>query len=74
MTLHSKSIIITGSGGFVGSHLVESLIVRGCNVKCFTHYNSRNDHRLLKEISSKKSKKSKLSVVTGEILGRSIKQ
>jgi len=65
MTLHSKNILITGAGGFVGSHLVESLIVKGCNVKCFTRYNSRNEHGLLKEISSQKIKE--IEVISGDL-------
>jgi len=44
---------------------VESLIVKGCNVKCFTRYNSRNDHGLLKEISSQKIKE--IEVISGDL-------
>lgn len=36
-------ILITGAGGFIGSHLVEYCVERGHNVKAFVHYNSRND-------------------------------
>ncbi|KPA09401.1 NAD-dependent dehydratase, partial [Candidatus Magnetomorum sp. HK-1] len=50
MNLNSKKILITGAGGFVGSHLVETLVTQGDTVKCFIHYNSRNDFGLLSEI------------------------
>ncbi|EKD91650.1 MAG: hypothetical protein ACD_29C00462G0002 [uncultured bacterium] len=34
------SILITGSDGFIGSHLVEHLVKMGCAVKAFVCYNS----------------------------------
>jgi NAD dependent epimerase/dehydratase len=33
---------VTGADGFIGSHLVESLIEEGCRVKAFCYYNSFN--------------------------------
>jgi len=35
-----KKILITGADGFIGSHLTEALVRRGCNVRAFTLYNS----------------------------------
>lgn len=35
-----KNILVTGAGGFIGSHLVELLADKGFNVKAFVHYNS----------------------------------
>lgn len=37
-----KSVLITGAGGFIGSHLTELCIREGFSVKAFVHYNSRN--------------------------------
>ncbi len=37
-----KKILITGSGGFIGSHLTEECVKRGYKVKAFVHYNSFN--------------------------------
>ena len=34
--------LITGAGGFIGSHLCEALIEKGYKVKAFVRYNSRN--------------------------------
>jgi NAD dependent epimerase/dehydratase len=38
----SKRILVTGSDGFIGSHLAETLIRQGHNVKAFVFYNSFN--------------------------------
>ncbi len=37
-----KKILVTGAGGFIGSHLTELLVKKGYAVKAFTHYNSKN--------------------------------
>ena len=34
-----KNILVTGAGGFIGSHLVELLVAKGYNVKTFVQYN-----------------------------------
>ena len=47
MNIKSKNVVITGAGGFIGSHLTEELVRRGANVKAFVHYNSRNAWGLL---------------------------
>ena len=35
-------VLVTGAGGFIGSHLCEALIEKGYNVRAFVRYNSRN--------------------------------
>ena len=35
-------ILITGSEGFIGSHLIETLVNKGHKVRCFVLYNSFN--------------------------------
>lgn len=51
-----KGVLVTGAGGFIASHLVEALVVRGARVRAFVRYNSRGDPGLLRllpgEISS----------------------
>ncbi|WP_426026917.1 NAD-dependent 4,6-dehydratase LegB [Brevundimonas sp. TWP2-3-4b2] len=40
MRLDDKRILVTGADGFIGSHLVERLVRRGCDVRAFVQYNS----------------------------------
>ena len=35
-----KKVLVTGADGFIGSHLTESLLEKGYDVKAFTFYNS----------------------------------
>jgi len=38
----NKKVLVTGSDGFIGSHLVERLMKENCQVKAFVCYNSFN--------------------------------
>ena len=42
MILKKSNVLVTGAGGFIGSHLSERLVEEGCKVKAFVRYNSRN--------------------------------
>ncbi len=39
---NNKKVLVTGADGFIGSHLVEELIIKGYSVKAFCYYNSFN--------------------------------
>jgi NAD dependent epimerase/dehydratase len=52
MNWKNRSILVTGAGGFIGSHLVETLAREGANVRAFVRYNSRGDIGLLRFLNS----------------------
>lgn len=43
MDLKKKKVLVTGSDGFIGSHLVEALWKLGADVRAFVYYNSFNN-------------------------------
>ncbi|RMF90003.1 MAG: NAD-dependent epimerase/dehydratase family protein [Nitrospinota bacterium] len=43
----TQQVLVTGAGGFIGSHLTRRLVELGARVRAFVHYNSRNDWGLL---------------------------
>jgi NAD dependent epimerase/dehydratase len=43
-------VLVTGAGGFIGSHLTEELIRQGEEVRAFVRYNSRDEKGLLEEL------------------------
>jgi len=61
----NKNVFITGSGGFIGSHLVEKLLDSGAVVTALVHYNSRNNWGMLESIDAKNNPN--LNVVMGDI-------
>jgi NAD dependent epimerase/dehydratase len=42
MNLAGKKALVTGAGGFIGSHLVEALSNMGCDTRAFVHYSALN--------------------------------
>lgn len=42
MNLRNKKVLVTGADGFIGSHLTETLVREGANVRAFVMYNSFN--------------------------------
>lgn len=43
-----RKVLVTGAGGFIGSHLVETLVTADAQVRGFVRYNSRGDAGLLR--------------------------
>lgn len=56
-------VLITGAGGFIGSHLVEACLNEGFEVKVFLHYNSKNVWGWLENQSYTKD----IEIITGDI-------
>ena len=68
MKKRNKKILVTGSEGFIGSHLVERLVKLGYNVKAFTLYNSFNSKGWLDNCN--KEVKKEIEIVSGDIRDR----
>ena len=60
-----KSVLVTGAGGFIGSHLVEKLHAEGAKVRAFVRYNSRGDAGLLRQLPPETL--SQLEIIGGDI-------
>jgi len=65
MDWKKKNVLITGGGGFVGSHLVERLAGTGARVTALVRYNSRNDPGMLKRLPPPVKKK--IEIVAGDL-------
>ena len=65
INLTNKKILVTGADGFIGSHLVETLLDEGCSVKAFTYYNSFNSWGWLDTFPRENLKN--VEVFTGDI-------
>ena len=65
MSWNGKKVLVTGAGGFMGSHLTERLVEVGAQATAFVRYNSRNDRGLLELLSTEK--RNEIDVVSGDL-------
>ncbi len=57
--------LVTGADGFIGSHLIEELVIDGHNVKAFCYYNSFNHTGWLENLD--KSILSQIEIIFGDV-------
>lgn len=61
----NKKILLTGADGFIGSHLLEELILQGYKVRAFCYYNSFNSWGWLDSLPQ--SLLNEIEVFTGDV-------
>ncbi len=59
------SVLVTGAGGFIASHLVEALVQQGARVRAFVRYNSRGDPGLVSLLSDETYRQ--IEIVAGDL-------
>lgn len=65
MNWQKKKVLVTGSTGFIGSHLVEELVNLGARVRAFAQYNSQNSIGLLALLPD--GVKKEIEIVWGDV-------
>jgi NAD dependent epimerase/dehydratase len=65
MDITKHKVLVTGADGFIGSHLVEELLLRGCDVRTFVLYNSFGSRGWLDTLPA--NIKNSLDVFAGDI-------
>jgi NAD dependent epimerase/dehydratase len=65
MKMEGKKILVTGAGGFIGSHLVEALVKQGAGLRAFVRYNSRGELGLLEKLPDEI--KGTITIFTGDL-------
>lgn len=63
--LANKKVLVTGAGGFIGSHLVEALLAGSAEVRAFVRYNGRSDWGMLSDLPAETLKS--IEVIAGDI-------
>lgn len=66
MTWSGRSVLVTGAGGFMGSHLAERLVELGARTRAMVHYNAHNSWGWL----DKSPYRSDMHVVAGDVTDR----
>jgi NAD dependent epimerase/dehydratase len=65
MNWSGHPVLVTGAGGFIGSHLTERLVDEGAQVRAFVRYTSRGDVGLLNLLPA--DKLAAVQVISGDL-------
>ncbi|MBN1866118.1 GDP-mannose 4,6-dehydratase [Candidatus Sumerlaeota bacterium] len=65
--LQNRLCVVTGAGGFIGSHLVEALLDRGARVRALVHYNALGAIGNLAFLPSERLDSKRLEIVWGDV-------
>jgi dTDP-glucose 4,6-dehydratase len=65
MNIRNKKVLVTGADGFIGSHLTEELVKKGCDVRAMVLYNSFGSWGWLDRAPAEVKKS--LDVVLGDV-------
>jgi dTDP-glucose 4,6-dehydratase len=60
-----RRVLVTGAGGFIGSHLTERLVEAGARVRAFVRYQSRGEQGWLDDLAPERA--AALEVVRGDL-------
>ncbi len=66
MNFSNKRVLVTGAGGFIGSHLVERLLREGALVRALVRYNSSGYWGWLQGFQEKGSQEN-IEIISGDI-------
>ncbi len=61
-----KNVLVTGAGGFIGSHLVERLVEIGAKTSAFVHYNAQGSAGWLDQ----SPQRTEFEIIAGDICDR----
>ncbi len=64
-SVEGKAVLVTGAGGFIGSHVAEALAKRGATVTCMVRYNSGSSCGFLDSIDPEL--RGSLKIVAGNV-------